>query len=97
MGRVTIPVVVDTTLELVTDEAGSDRTSERYEPLLVEPGRMSLAGIVEDELLLQVPMIPRHEIGDRNCTPAAEPTGKQEMAKARENPFAVLASLKEKQ
>jgi uncharacterized protein len=97
MGTVTIPVVVDTTLELVPDEAGSARTSERYEPLLVERGRMSLAEIVEDELLLQVPMIPRHEIGDRICTPAAEPTEKQETAKVRESPFAVLANLKEKQ
>lgn len=97
MGRVTVPVAVDATLELVPEEAAGDTASERYEPLFVSRGRMSLTEIVEDELLLQLPMIPRHAAGDSACLPAAGPADGQEQDKARENPFAVLATLKDGQ
>lgn len=97
MGRVAVPVAVDAALELVPEESADDAASERYEPLFVSRDRMSLAEIVEDELLLQLPMIPRHEDGDEACRPAAGPGGGQAKDTARENPFAVLATLKDRQ
>lgn len=97
MGRVAVPVAVDATLELVPAESADHAASERYEPLFVSRERMSLAEIVEDELLLQLPMIPRHEDGDAACRPAAGNKDGQEQDAARENPFAVLATLKDRQ
>ena len=58
---------------------------------------IELAEIVEDELLLQLPMISRHEDGDAACLPATGNKGGQEQDAARENPFAVLATLKDRQ
>lgn len=97
MGRVAVPVAVEATLELVPEESADHAASERYEPLFVSRDRMSLAEIVEDELLLQLPMIPRHEDGDAACLPAAGNEDGQERDAARENPFAVLATLKDRQ
>jgi len=97
MGSVAVPVAVDAALELVPEESADDAASERYEPLVVSRDRMSLAEIVEDELLLQLPMIPRHEEGDDACLPGAGPGDGQKQDTARENPFAVLATLKDKQ
>ena len=54
--------------------------------------RLDLRARVEDELILEQPLVPRHE-GDcpqplpLASTPAAEP-------EARPNPFAVLAALR---
>lgn len=97
MGSVAVPVAVDTTLELVPEEAAADTASPRYEPLFVGRDRMSLTEIVEDELLLQLPMIPRHEAGDSACLPASGATPGQEQDEMRENPFAILATLKDRQ
>jgi uncharacterized protein len=93
-------LVVDETLGIVQSDAEADRLGGRYEPLMVDPaerGRMSLADMVEDEMLLQVPMIPRHD-GDRSCQPAApsdRDKDKEGQPARRENPFAVLKALKE--
>lgn len=97
MGRVAVPLAIDTTLELVPEELAADTASPRYEPLFVSRGRMSLTEIVEDELLLQLPMIPRHETGDGACLPAAGPATGQEQDRVQDNPFAVLATLKGRQ
>lgn len=62
--------------------------SEEFEPLVVEVDQaVALADIVQDELLLALPDVPRHEIP---CRPP-QPTVAAEAAK---NPFAVLAQLK---
>jgi uncharacterized protein len=84
---------VDETLGIVSNEAEAERLGSRYEPLLVgadAQGRASLLEIVEDELLLRVPMIPRHE-ADAACRPGPDP---DEGRARRESPFAVLKALK---
>jgi uncharacterized protein len=67
---------------------------EEYEPLLSADGHVELRDLVADELLLALPLVPRHE-GDAACggfTEAAEVPA--EPAEARKNPFAELAKLK---
>ncbi len=67
---------------------------EEYEPLLSADGHVELRDLVADELLLALPLVPRHE-GDAACggfTEAAEAPA--EPAEARKNPFAELAKLK---
>ena len=71
------------------DEA--DLLPESYEPLLLDEDSLSLADIVQEELLLAIPTIPQHE----RCGPVGPPA--QETAPEppkRPNPFAVLANLK---
>src|SRR5579859_44828 len=67
---------------------------EEYEPLLSADGDVDLKELVADELLLALPLVPRHE-GDAACggftAPAERPA---EPGEAKKNPFAELAKLK---
>jgi uncharacterized protein len=65
-----------------------------YEPLLSADGQVALQELVTDELLLALPLVPKHE-GDAACegfTEAAAPAAEPE--EAGKNPFAELAKLK---
>ena len=67
---------------------------DEYEPLLSADGRVALAELVADELLLALPLVPRHE-SDAACggfTEAAELPAEPD--EARKKPFAELAKLK---
>lgn len=78
-------------LGLIRDEADEASLPEGYEALLVpEDGQLKPLDLVEDELVLAVPLVPvspGSEAVERNWEPTAE-----EVAKV--NPFAALASLK---
>ena len=86
-----LQLVLDTTvsLGLVHSEAEADRLPEDYEPLLVPEGVISVAELVEDELLLALPPIPRHA-DERDC----EANGYRAPDRVEQDqPFAALASL----
>lgn len=87
----TLALGVDVALGLVSSHAKADYLAEPYEALVVETRSMSLAGIVEDELLLALPIVAMH--GDGECMPATAADGGED-AKRRANPFAVLSQLK---
>ena len=78
-------------LGLIRDEADEASLPEGYEALLVpEDGQLKPLDLVEDELVLAVPLVPvspDSELVERDWEPTAE-----EVAKV--NPFAALASLK---
>ncbi len=79
-----------------TREPGmAERIAEHgYEPVVLARSELKLGDLVEDELLLALPMIPKHERED--CQPRlGGDKGHDDESPARENPFAVLAQLKE--
>jgi uncharacterized protein len=85
-------------LAVVESVAEQEGLPEHYEPVLVESGRMALVDLVEDELLLGLPQVPRNpavaEIG-----PSAGEAGEAAAADEREpthRPFAGLAGLLKK-
>lgn len=85
------PVRCEVKLGVVRSIDESLLLPDDYEPLVVEEseGVVALADIVQDELLLALPAIPRHAV----CQPPG--TESPPKAKAsREHPFAVLAQLK---
>jgi len=56
-------VSCDVALQIVSDESKLERLSE-VDDAIVEPDKViSVAELVEDELILAMPMIPRHEEG----------------------------------
>jgi len=84
-----------TSLGIVTSQAQAERLPEHYEPLLVESELVPLAAIVEDELILNLPGIPKH--ADTGCLDLHEfidPGRPDEVS--RKHPFAVLDQLKSK-
>ena len=90
-------VDVSFTLALVNSEAQAEQLPGDIEPLLVTGTTLALAELVEDELILALPLVALHPsaspCGLRAVVeqPAAADTGAVE---TRKNPFAILAQLK---
>lgn len=78
-------------LGVVEDLAEEDLMPENYEPVLVKQGKLALAELAEDELLLGLPQVPRNPAIDE----VAFSTGSGEMPSQTETrfrqPFANLA------
>ena len=72
----------------------ADRLAEEFEPLIVSDKKMSLPGIIEDEVLLSLPDYPRHENECLQYEPAEKLVEPQKIEQESDNPFAVLATLK---
>ncbi len=82
-------------LGLVRGEEEAGRLPDDFEPLLVGRDPMDVAPLVEDELLLVLPAVPRHDSCDSGYTPEPlESEEEPEEEAPRENPFAALAALK---
>lgn len=85
-----IPIRAELRLELIDTLAAEPRITDNYEPLLVTAGSVSLIELVEDELLLALPISPMHPLSECAVTHYTA-------APIRENPFAVLSHLKKRQ
>lgn len=88
------PVQVETRLGLIRAESEEPSLPPETEPLLVaEDGRLVLLDVIEDELLLALPLVP---INPEAQLPVdlteADP---QHGSAADDNPFAVLRELKQ--
>ena len=90
-----LPVVAQVRLGLVRTQGQAEALPENYDPLLLSEEPISAADIVEDELILALPLVALHELKD--CPAADSVSGHDEQNEPvpqRENPFAVLAELK---
>jgi len=98
MGPLRYAIDTDLQLGIVGSEAEGERLPTEYDPLLYVGEPLHLAAIVEDELILNLPLVARHPAGEcpAELLPAQEPDTAREDEEA-ENPFAVLAKLKPKE
>ena len=89
LGRLDYPLSIDSVLELIADEAdlSQDELEDDTRDFLPVVRELDVVELVEDEILLALPVAPRHE---RCGLPGAADAGE------RENPFAALAGLKGK-
>ena len=94
MAAVSTPLEVDQWYRFVeSEEVAMAEDDEAEEDLLVMVPQFDLLALIEDELLMALPLVPMHE----TCpvTPvfsAGDPA--VEAAEAKPNPFAVLGQLK---
>ena len=79
----------DSGIGIINDEDELEDLNEDLDPYQAEEGKISLLKLIEDEILLGLPLSPLHEEAD--C-PATESF--QEYTATKENPFAVLKTLK---
>lgn len=91
------PLVVDRWFRFVADEATAEAQDDDCEEdlLALEP-RPNLLDVLEDELLMELPLVPMHDACPSPVDlQSPEPLGSQEEAiTPRKNPFAELAKLK---
>jgi uncharacterized protein len=86
------PVELDLRLAVVETDAEARLLPDDVDPLLVEGGSLSLADLVEDELILALPQVPMH--GLDVCPAADMAAGETASAEERESPFVALTELK---
>jgi uncharacterized protein len=91
-----LPVTVDTRLGLIKSERDEAGLPPDCEPLLVaEDGRVNPADVIEDELLLALPLVPINpdsSVSDE--VTGHDPDDDVAGEERAENPFAVLRELK---
>ena len=92
------PLEVNTLLGLVRHEKLTASLADQYEPWVIDDTEMvDPASVVEDELILALPLVPKH---DYDCLPEeAWFSGDKEVEEKPEkpeSPFAVLSALKSK-
>ncbi len=76
---------------LVRSDKEAKRLSKRYEPLIVDSELMSLSSLVEEEILLSIPIVPKHSIEE--CKVKPSDLTEFEEQKDELNPFANLKKL----
>lgn len=88
-------VVIDQDFEL--DNRGEDKWPESYEPVKSENGRLAVASLVEEELLLGLPQVPRKPGLKKVEYSTGGETLKSEdlQKKGKKNPFAALQQMLE--
>lgn len=94
-----LPLAIDRTIRFVPGEDDAARLDEELddEDVLALPRSLDLAQLVEDELILALPIVPRHESCPQPIAFNDEAnTDFAESELERPNPFAVLAGLKPK-
>lgn len=94
-----LEVSTDFQLGIVTSDTKAGNLPSDYEPLLVETTPMPLPDIIEDELILTIPIVAMHAEGD--CSEEVkkvlnESVEIEETAEEKKSPFSVLEELKVK-
>ena len=94
LGPVKLKLHTEPKLAWVKTDEALEALPEEYDPIMSADGRVALTDLVADELLLALPLVPKHE-GCTECVelpePADQPAAPVEVSK---NPFAELAKLK---
>lgn len=92
LAAVSITLDCPVALQCVHSEAQALQVSASYEPLLLDGSALRSVALIEDELILSLPIVPRHDEHDQACRPAS--VGRTGAGAERVNPFSDLARLK---
>lgn len=87
-------IMSDFALGIVSTLDEANTLPEQYEPALATEGNLALRELIEDEIILNLPIIPRHEPEECKVKLPLVDSGWEQGR--GENPFNVLESLKHK-
>ena len=95
LGAMGVPLDLDRWIRFVPDAGQADTLDAELEDDVLQLQRqMDLRELVEDELLLALPLVPRHEGPCPQPLPTGADVGDGAAPAAHEHPFAALAQLK---
>lgn len=96
LGALAWPVAADIKLGIVNSVGLIDRLPHGFEPLLLADEKVAIKDIIEDELLLNLPSVPKHEDNCRivNFSGHTEGLIVENAQSVPKNPFSILADLK---
>lgn len=97
LGPVEVPVLVEREFRFVaTEEQAEVEDEESEEDVLVLSWDFNLLELVEDELLMALPVVPKHDVCPGTVKLQAADADFIEEEDKKPNPFAVLQRLKDK-
>ena len=98
LGEMRVAIAADSHLVLVDSEAQVAVVPEEFETFLASEGRCTLASLAAEELLLSLPIVPRHASGERCVAGGAAPSASAAKTPVEETqrPFADLRALLER-
>lgn len=73
------------------DEAAKELASD-YEPVIIEDAKLDPAELLEEELILVMPIVAMHHLNDKSCKETAKIL--EDKVQESTNPFRVLQELK---
>jgi uncharacterized protein len=89
-----LPIDSTTQVGLIFAEADAAEVPEEFEPVLAREGRISAGELVEEELLLALPIVPLHEeMRDCAVPPSASLVAEEAPEHVTQRPFEGLAEL----
>jgi uncharacterized protein len=95
LASVDVPLQVNRWFRFVADEATAEiEDEEADEDVLVASREFDLRGLIEDELLMAIPVTPRHDVCPEPISLSVKDEGFDLAEEARPNPFAVLGALR---
>jgi len=94
MNLMSYPIDAEFSLAIIETEAQIETLSEEFEPLITE-GRHFLPDVIEDELILAIPIVPVHdaECSDFMIAQKEEQKVNEPIEDKKPNPFAVLKDM----
>lgn len=93
--RLDLGIASELSLALVWNEEQATQLPRSLDPVVMDGEELNLLDIVEEELLLALPLVAIHKEGD--CLPPELPVEQfsdDELVEKKPNPFQVLAALK---
>jgi uncharacterized protein len=66
----TYECAVDESAQLMVVRDGDEEVPGGYEPIVGTPEHLSLVAVIEEQVLLALPLVPMHEPGTPGCVPA---------------------------
>lgn len=89
-------ITSDFLLGMVQTDEEADKLPESYDPLVIKGIDLFIQDVIEDELIISLPIVPMHEVAHcKVVLPLATQTGAVP-ALEKENPFKVIETLREK-
>lgn len=88
-------IISDLLLGIVQTEEDAKELPERYEPLVIKGVDLFIQDVVEDELIVSLPIVPMHELEDCKVTLPLV-TESEAMTMEKDNPFKVIELLRTK-
>ncbi|MBT3204363.1 MAG: hypothetical protein HOM14_11255 [Gammaproteobacteria bacterium] len=85
---------IDLDFHLLIDATEEDVQSFQIDTVYTDEGYLDVFEVIEDELILALPLISMHE--DSTCNKNWQPDSDEEMVVEKVNPFSVLEALKSK-
>jgi uncharacterized protein len=95
MGSFFYGIIGDFLSGIVGTEEEAEKLPDRYDPVITEEGMLVVSNIIEDELIVSLPIVPMHK--EQECTiKLPSDTDLNATEPKRESPFKVIELLRDK-